>query len=224
MIILHYTGMVNSQAALARLCDPQAAVSAHYMIEDDGTTRRLVLENRRAWHAGQASWGGMDNINDRSIGIELVNPGHTYGYRPFPEAQMVSLEILLKDILTRHNVAPQNILAHSDVAPTRKYDPGELFDWQRLARAGIGLWPSNQRCDAAITDPLVDHEAFLNKLAAYGYAIQADNSAATITAFERHFRPWKLSGAADAENQQRIDWLLKRVGNNKKNRRHSSAS
>ncbi len=214
MIILHYTGMVNGPAALARLCDPRAAVSAHYVIEEDGTIHRLVLENRRAWHAGHASWRGMDNINDRSIGIELVNPGHTYGYRPFPEPQMVSLEMLLKDILTRHVIAPQNILAHSDVAPTRKSDPGELFDWRRLAMAGIGLWPSDETVDAA-THP-VDHSAFLAKLTAYGYSIQENNSTATITAFERHFRPWKLSGVADAENQQRIGWLLKRTENTKR--------
>ncbi len=211
MVILHYTGMVSDQEALVRLCDPQAAVSAHYLIREDGTILGLVRENRRAWHAGRACWSRTDTINDRSIGIELVNPGHSHGYRPFPEPQMESLEILLKDILTRHRIMPRHILGHSDIAPTRKCDPGELFDWQRLAASGIGLWPSNMTPDDDAARRPVDRAAFLDKLAAYGYEIPEHNDTAAIIAFERHFRPWKLSGNADAENQQRIDWLLDQV-------------
>ena len=141
MLVLHYTGMVSAEAAIERLCDPAAKVSAHYLIDEDGAVRRLVDENHRAWHAGEASWRGKSDINARSLGIELVNPGHEFGYRPFPEAQMAALEALAQDILARHTIEARNVVGHSDVAPRRKTDPGELFDWRRLAEAGIGLWP-----------------------------------------------------------------------------------
>ncbi len=138
MLVIHYTGMPSGAAALRRLCDPVAEVSAHYLIEEDGRLFRLVGEAERAWHAGVASWRGESNINDRSIGIELVNPGHDYGYRPFPAAQMAALIALAGDILTRHPILTRNVVGHSDVAPSRKQDPGELFDWHALAAAGIG--------------------------------------------------------------------------------------
>ena len=141
MLVLHYTGMESPEAALDRLCDPAQKVSAHYMIDEDGSVFRLVPEERRAWHAGLACWRGDRDINDRSIGIELANPGHDLGYRPFPEEQMAAVERLAREILDRRAIPPERVLGHSDVAPARKCDPGELFDWARLARAGVGLWP-----------------------------------------------------------------------------------
>src|SRR5215510_8733173 len=141
ILLLHYTDMLSAEAALQRMTDAAARVSAHYCIDEDGTVYRLVPEKRRAWHAGISSWAGERDINALSIGIELVNPGHTFGYRPFAEAQMQSLEMLAKEIMSRHPIPAHRVLGHSDVAPARKIDPGELFDWRRLARAGIGLWP-----------------------------------------------------------------------------------
>src|SRR5262249_42163258 len=141
MLVLHYTGMQSAAAAIDRLCDPAAKVSAHYLIEEDGTAWRLVDETRRAFHAGVSFWQGTTDVNSASIGIELVNPGHEWGYRPFPDAQMQTLETLAQEILRRHAIPPDRVVGHSDVAPARKQDPGELFDWRRLADAGIGLWP-----------------------------------------------------------------------------------
>ncbi len=152
MLILHYTGMESAEAALTRMCDADARVSAHYMIDEDGTVYRLVDEAMRAWHAGVSSWRGAGNINDRSIGIELVNPGHEFGYRRFPVSQMTALTGLCREILARHPIAPANVLGHSDVAPSRKQDPGELFDWQALAAAGIGLWPTAESADGEPAD------------------------------------------------------------------------
>ncbi|MFM2045876.1 MAG: hypothetical protein RLY86_4452, partial [Pseudomonadota bacterium] len=130
MLILHYTGMRSGTAALERLCDPEAQVSAHYLIEEDGTVHRMVHERRRAWHAGVSLWRGEKDINSRSIGIELVNPGHEFGYRPFPAAQMAALTELCRGIVEHYAIPPLHVLAHSDVVPDRKIDPGELFDWQ----------------------------------------------------------------------------------------------
>ncbi|CAN0436105.1 unnamed protein product, partial [Laminaria digitata] len=142
MIILHYTGMKTGKAALDRLCAPDAKVSAHYLIDEDGTTYRMVAEERRAWHAGFSHWAGAVNINDRSIGIEIVNPGHEFGYRTFPDVQMEALEDLLSEIFARHRISPARVVGHSDIAPTRKQDPGELFDWKRLADKGFSVWPA----------------------------------------------------------------------------------
>jgi N-acetylmuramoyl-L-alanine amidase len=147
LVVLHYTGMETAQAALARMCDPAAEVSAHYMIEEDGTVHRLVAEEHRAWHAGRSYWRGITDINSASIGIELVNPGHEHGYRPFPEAQMEALIPLLAGIMARHNIDPAGVLGHSDVAPARKEDPGELFEWEVLARYGLAL-PRPSRASA----------------------------------------------------------------------------
>ena len=141
VLVIHYTGMAGAEEALNRLCDPAARVSAHYLIDEDGTVIRLVDESRRAWHAGHAFWRGAADVNGRSIGIELVNPGHELGYRPFAEAQMRALKHLARGILSRHPIPPRNVVGHSDVAPRRKKDPGELFDWRSLARAGIGPLP-----------------------------------------------------------------------------------
>ena len=142
ILLLHYTGMQTGGAALERLTDPDSKVSCHYLIEEDGTIYRLVAEAHRAWHAGASFWAGERDINSRSVGIELVNPGHEWGYRPFPETQMQALIGLATELLARHSIPPERVLGHSDVAPTRRwYDPGELFDWHSLAKNGIGAWP-----------------------------------------------------------------------------------
>jgi N-acetylmuramoyl-L-alanine amidase len=205
MLILHYTGMATAAAALERLCDPAAKVSAHYVIGEDGTVWRLVDETARAWHAGIASWRGRGDINGASIGIELVNPGHEFGYRAFPEAQMAALESLAHDILARHPIPARHVLGHSDVAPERKQDPGELFDWPRLAQAGIGLWPDFTRTQGAPGTVTELQEA----LARFGYACPASGALdaanrAIVTAFQRHFRPTLCDGSVDAETAARI--------------------
>ena len=188
MLVLHYTGMETAAAALERLCDGAAKVSAHYLIDEDGTVHRLVAEDRRAWHAGASYWRGATDVNGRSIGIELVNPGHEFGYRPFPEAQMASLEALAKKILARHPIPPRNVVGHSDVAPRRKLDPGELFDWPRLAATGIGLWPED------VAEGEGDVAAML---AEFGY--ETVDLKKTVEAFQRHFRPACVNGVADGE-------------------------
>ena len=141
MLVLHYTGMEDAGGALARLCDRASHVSAHYLIDEDGGVHRLVDESNRAWHAGLGFWRGERDINGRSIGIELANPGHEFGYREFPELQMQALIDLSRDILGRHTIPARNVVGHSDIAPDRKLDPGEFMDWPRLAEARIGLWP-----------------------------------------------------------------------------------
>ena len=206
MLILHYTGMTSAEAALARLASPDAKVSAHYVVEEDGTIWRLVPEDRRAWHAGLSFWAGRRDINAHSIGIELVNPGHEWGYRPFPEPQMAALEALAQDITTRHPVRPEFVLGHSDVAPQRKADPGELFDWVRLAHAGIGLWPDFATAPQAIPP---NAAAAQRLLAAIGYEVPQtgaldDATRAVIFAFQRHFRAARCDGALDRETLARI--------------------
>jgi len=205
MLILHYTGMESATAALDRLCSPEAKVSAHYLIDEDGTVWRLVPEERRAWHAGVSSWRGRSDINSASIGIELVNPGHEFGYRPFPAPQMAALEALGRDILPRHPILPWYVLGHSDVAPQRKTDPGELFDWARLARAGIGVWPDS----AALPPPAASIAELQEQLAAIGYetprtGVADAATAQVIAAFQRHFRPSRCDGKADRETRQLI--------------------
>ena len=187
MLVLHYTGMQSGAAAIDRLCDPAAKVSAHYTIDEDGTVYAHVPEDRRAWHAGVSHWAGVDNVNARSIGIELVNPGHEYGYRAFPEAQIASLIELCGGILQRHIIPASRVLGHSDVAPARKDDPGEFFPWERLAAAGIGVWPQGEQSALAP-----------ETLARYGYDPKAPQDK-VITAFQRHFRPEKLNGEWDDE-------------------------
>ena len=200
MVVLHYSGMETADAALARLCDPAAKVSAHYLIDEDGAVRRLVAEERRAWHAGVACWRGVRDVNGRSLGIELVNPGHEFGYRPFAEAQMAALEDLARDILARHPIEARNVVGHSDVAPRRKMDPGELFDWPRLAAAGIGLWPDSAPPDEA------DADEVKAMLADFGY--ETGDMAMTVMAFQRHFRPERVDGTMDGEAAGRLRALL----------------
>ena len=202
MLILHYTGMVSAEAALTRLTDPASAVSAHYLIAEDGAVWRLVPEERRAWHAGAAAWRGRGDINSASIGIELANPGHEFGYRPFPAAQMAALIALSRDILARHPIPARHVLGHSDVAPLRKQDPGELFDWPALARVGIGLFPE----PAAMALAPVDPAAARRLLAAIGYVLpqEAREQTAVLAAFQRHFRPARCDGHLDDETQARL--------------------
>ncbi len=203
ILLLHYTGMESAPAALARLCDATAKVSAHYCIDEDGTLYRLVPEDRRAWHAGVACWAGAGDINARAIGIELVNPGHEFGYRRFPEAQMATLIELAGGILARHPIPARRVLGHADVAPLRKEDPGELFDWARLAAAGIGLWPGDA---PAVERP---EEAEVKRaLAAFGYGYLDQDFAAVVRAFQRHFRPAAVTGEVDAETAGRLKVLL----------------
>ncbi len=211
MLVLHYTGMKSAAAALDRLRSQAARVSAHYLVGEDGTVWRLVAEERRAWHAGVSSWRGCCDVNSASIGVELVNPGHEFGYRPFPEPQMAALETLARGILARHGIPARNVVGHSDVAPARKQDPGELFDWPRLARAGIGLWP-----EAPLPPPGSVAEA-QRLLAAIGYATPQTGAldaetALVVTAFQRHFRPACCDGALDAETGGRIAALAALCG------------
>lgn len=211
MLILHYTGMPTAAEALARLTAAEAKVSAHYLIDEDGAIFRLVPEERSAWHAGISYWRGRRDINAASIGIELVNPGHEFGYRPFPEAQMRALEKLARDIVARRPIPPRHVLGHSDIAIGRKQDPGELFDWSRLARAGIGLWP-----DFAAAAPAGDIATLQRDLAAFGYDCPSsstlDNQTQNaVTAFQRHFRSGRLDGAPDAETRRRAALLAQAV-------------
>jgi N-acetylmuramoyl-L-alanine amidase len=201
LVVLHYTGMKTGKAALSRLCDPTSRVSAHYCIEEDGTVHALVEESKRAWHAGVSYWDGITDVNSASIGIELVNKGHDGGYTAFPELQMRALTHLLQDIVLRHKIVPYNIVGHSDVAPLRKQDPGELFPWEAFAAQGLGLWR-----ERAFTH---DNEGqdFYALLAQYGYDVT--DKAAAATAFHRHFYTENLGEDPNAESVRRIASLVR---------------
>ncbi len=193
--------MPTAEGALQRLCDPEAKVSAHYTIDEDGTVYRHVPEARRAWHAGVSYWAGERDINARSIGIEIVNPGHEFGYCDFPEAQIAALIVLAQGIVRRNPIPPKRVLGHSDVAPKRKIDPGEKFPWARLAAAGIGLWPKQPRLDLSrsIQVPEIQRD-----LIAFGYDCPAtgvldEATRFAISAFQRHFRPNLINGIPDGE-------------------------
>jgi len=214
LLILHYTGMRTCEAALERLCDRDAKVSAHYCIDEDGGLYALVPEERRAWHAGVSAWEGERDVNARSIGIELVNPGHDFGYRPFPEAQIASLVALAGDIVARYQIAPWHVLGHSDVAPARKSDPGELFPWRRLAEEGIGLWiePPAMARGAAADCPVAD---LRDLLADFGYDVAPHGCydaavQAAVTALQRHWRPACVDGVADAQTVAILQALVDR--------------
>jgi len=203
MLVLHYTGMKTADEALARLCDPAAKVSAHYTIGRDGRVFAHVPEARRAWHAGVSFWAGESNVNARSIGIELVNPGHEFGYVPFTESQIAALIDLSKAVLARHPIAPRRVVGHSDVAPARKTDPGELFPWKHLADYGIGVWPAADHRE--LREPV---EA---ALARYGYGLPPYTDVpleAVIAAFQRHFRPAEVNGRWDGECDGALASLL----------------
>ena len=193
MIVLHYTGMESAAAALDRLRDPAAKVSAHYLVDEDGTIHRLVPEQKRAWHAGRSHWRGITDINSASIGIEIVNPGHDHGYCPFPDAQIEALIPLVADIKDRYAITRGNVVGHSDIAPTRKRDPGELFPWGRLARLRLAL----PRPTRNLLDPEWSDAGFLLALERFGYEV-ADPLAAVV-AFQRRFRPELIDGEIDGE-------------------------
>jgi N-acetylmuramoyl-L-alanine amidase len=207
MLVLHYTGMPSAAAALDRLCDPAAQVSAHYLVEEDGTIWRLVAEPRRAFHAGVSYWLGERDLNYVSIGVEIVNPGHEWGYRQFTEPQMAAVEALCREIMARHRIPPYRVVGHSDIAPDRKWDPGELFDWRRLAVAGIGLWPSpaaglSRHRGRGIG--LIERAAALADLARIGYEVVPGNETVALAAFQRRFRPERWDGLFDGESGGRL--------------------
>jgi len=208
MVVLHYTGMADFEAAAERLCDPASEVSSHYLIAEDGRVLRLVPEGMRAWHAGAGSWGAVSDVNSHSIGIEISNSGPLANFPPFPEPQMAALETLLAGIFERHKIKPQNVIAHSDMAPTRKIDPGPKFDWQRLALRGVSVWPNE--CKGTQT-PSAD--LFGNLAARFGYgrdngAMASDSDTAILAAFRLRFRAGH-SGALDAHDMALIAALAR---------------
>jgi N-acetylmuramoyl-L-alanine amidase len=201
MLVLHYTGMESADAALQRLTDAEAKVSSHYMLAEDGTCFRLVPEEKRAWHAGRSYWRGTTNVNAASIGIEIVNPGHELGYRPFTDAQMDVLLPLVAEIVRRHGIEPAMVVGHSDIAPTRKVDPGELFDWPLLARHRLALGPVKPIADPHWTDP-----GTLQALHRFGYDVT--DGPAAVRAFQRRFRPKTIDGIIDGETRGILLTLL----------------
>lgn len=207
MLVLHYTGMQNAEAALERLCDPEARVSSHYVVDEDGAIWRLVPEERRAWHAGVSFWRGESALNTVSVGIEIVNPGHEWGYRDFPEPQMQAVEALCLDIIARWRIPAHRVVGHSDIAPTRKIDPGERFDWPRLARAKIGLWPeptAELRRRRGRGVGIVERARALADLARIGYQVEPGNVEPPLAAFQRRFRPERWDGRLDGETSGRL--------------------
>jgi N-acetylmuramoyl-L-alanine amidase len=217
MIVLHYTGMQTGQEAIDWLRNAESKVSSHYVVEEDGRVFSLVPEERRAWHAGVSFWKGERNVNGTSIGIEIVNPGHEFGYRAFPEAQIAAVIELLADIRSRWTIEDGKIVGHSDVAPGRKIDPGELFPWKRLAEAGHGLWAEAPPAPGA---PIGEGEegaavfALQAGLTRLGYDLppsgrfDADTTTA-VSAFQRHWRPERVDGIADGETRARLIALLR---------------
>ena len=193
MIVLHYTGMEDTASAIDRLRDSEAKVSCHYLVTEEGKVLAMVPEEKRAWHAGRSRWRGIDDVNSASIGIELVNPGHEFGYRPFPEEQIDALVPLVAQIKERYAITRGNVVGHSDVAPARKLDPGELFPWSRLARLRLAL----PRPTRNLVDPCWTDSGFLLALERFGYDV-ADPEAAVV-AFQRRFRPELLDGVIDGE-------------------------
>ncbi|HYZ48624.1 MAG TPA: N-acetylmuramoyl-L-alanine amidase [Sphingomonas sp.] len=193
MIVLHYTGMQDAASAIQRLCDPEAKVSSHYLVTEDGKILRLVDEGKRAWHAGRSYWRGITDVNSASVGIEIVNPGHEFGYRPFPDEQIGALIPLVADIKDRYGITRGNIVGHSDIAPARKQDPGELFPWGQLARLRLALpRPAKNLMDPGWTDA-----GFLLALERFGYDVA--DSLAAVVAFQRRFRPELIDGLIDGE-------------------------
>ena len=194
VLMLHYTGMQTAQAAIDRLRDPAAEVSSHYVVDEDGSVLRLVPEHLRARHAGISYWRSRRALNDTSIGIEIVNPGHEWGYRPFPAAQMAAVRDLCLGILSRHAIPARNVVGHSDVAPNRKQDPGELFDWRGLADAGVGIWPEHTGAPADDTGAA---------LTAIGYDPDMDETT-VLRAFQRHWCAGDIDGRPDSRTRAQI--------------------
>ena len=221
ILLLHYTGMQSSHAALDRLCDPVAKVSSHYMIFENGEVVQMVPESQRAHHAGVSFWAGDTDINSRSIGIEIGNPGHEWGYTDYPARQIDAVIALCRDIIKRRKIPPQYVLAHSDIAPTRKQDPGEKFPWAQLYEAGIGLWvkPAPITAEGSPSTSLKagdkgDAVSTLQKqLAQYGYGVPTTGeydelTKAVVTAFQLHYRPARVDGIADGSTHTTLRALL----------------
>jgi N-acetylmuramoyl-L-alanine amidase len=217
ILLMHYTQMESGEAALKWLCDPRSNVSSHYLVFEDGGVVRLVDEERRAYHAGVSVWAGETDINSRSIGIEIVNPGHEGGYRPFPPAQIDALIALSRAILSRHPIPPERVLAHSDVAPLRKQDPGELFPWQQLHDEGVGYYltpvPPGDEEGLMVGDRGAEIVLLKTKFRQYGYGLVETDEfdremEAVVSAFQRHFRPARIDGIADASTQETLGRLL----------------
>ena len=202
MIVLHYTGMPDAEGALARLTSPEAKVSAHYLVKEDGEVIQLVDEGNRAWHAGKSYWRGITDVNSASVGIEIANPGHEFGYRNFPDEQIASVIPLVADIKERHGIGRGNIVGHSDVAPSRKEDPGELFPWGALAKRRLAL-PSPTR---DLMDPYWTDAGFLLALERFGYDVTDTQKA--VIAFQRRFRPDLIDGIVDGECRAKLLALL----------------
>lgn len=202
MVVLHYTGMPDAASAIARLSDPEAKVSAHYVVAEDGQVVRMVDESKRAWHAGKSFWRGVTDVNSASVGIEIVNPGHEFGYRPFPIAQIDAVIGLLHEVTLRYRITRGNVVGHSDIAPARKDDPGELFPWDRLARLRLAL-PSPTK---NLMDPHWTDAGFLLALERFGYDVT--DSLAAVRAFQRRFRPATIDGIIDGECRAKLLALL----------------
>jgi N-acetylmuramoyl-L-alanine amidase len=219
MIVLHYTGMADDQAALDRLCSADSKVSAHYVVFADARIVQCVPEIRRAWHAGVSSWAGETDINSRSIGIEIANPGHDFGYPDFPRRQTAAVITLCRGILARRRqIRPDRVLAHSDVAPARKQDPGEKFPWGLLSESGIGHWvrPAPLTLEGPLLKPGDSGDAVLrlqHTLADYGYGIAEtgiyeEDTRIVVAAFQRHFRPERVDGVADMSTMTTLRALM----------------
>lgn len=217
MLVLHYTGMESCEAALDWLTREESKVSAHYLVGEAGEIIQMVSEEMRAWHAGQSHWAGETDLNSCSVGIEIHNPGHEFGYPEFPEVQMTAVQQLCLDILKRNAIPPARVLAHSDIAPGRKRDPGERFDWARLARAGIGLWvePAPLQADVGLgqgdeSEAVADLQRGLKEL---GYGVEVTSTYGKgleqiVEAFQRHFRPKRVDGRADLSTRETLSRLL----------------
>jgi len=222
MIVLHYTGMSDAEAALERLCAAESQVSAHYFVYEDGRIVQMVPENRRAWHAGVSSWAGESDINSCSIGIEIANPGHDYGYPDFPKRQIAAVTALCRGIQTRNTISPERVLAHSDVAPARKQDPGEKFPWRTLSDSGVGHWVKPARIvDGGLLLSLGDRgdavAAMQESLRKYGYGVTASGTYDSAThdvvkAFQRHFRPERIDGVTDESTRATLLELIAQRG------------
>jgi len=217
IVLLHYTGMTSAAGAIARLCDPATKLSSHYVVDEHGNVIQLVPEARRAWHAGESSWESVSDINSRSIGIEIANPGHSYGYPDFPEAQIAAVIALCRDLVARHRIRADRVLAHSDVAPQRKLDPGEKFPWAWLHRAGVGAWvvPAPTGPDAGFGpgDCGPEITRLQTALRGYGYGVAATGvydalTEGVVTAFQRHFRTDRVDGRADRSTIETLQALV----------------
>lgn len=222
LVVLHYTGMPTAEDALARLCDADAKVSAHYVIEENGAVWNLVPEDKRAWHAGVSYWQGYEGVNDISIGIEIVNPGHEWGYRPFPEEQIAALTVLLADIHNRYSLKPWAVVGHSDVAPERKEDPGEYFPWQTLAEKGLGTWPrvappaSGGKIIARSGDVRDYLKLVQKRLQEFGYRIEPTGifdpqMEKVVMAFRRRFLPRQLEPVWDEAAELILNDLMRHI-------------